>query len=102
MRLDVGFERVRSTPKSVPISIKVPISIGTQLQTIREAFPCAPPSYEEIENQENLTGLYPMFPPDYSASTLGLSNTHDMDDSYTPLCYHYNFAFTPEDEKKNQ
>lgn len=87
------------------MSIQMPISIGTHLQSSDDSFPVSPPpAYEEIENRENYNGLYPQFPPDYSASLMGLSCLNDADqDGYTPLCYHYNFAFCgDEEEKKNK
>ncbi|KAI6184045.1 Arrestin domain-containing protein 5 [Aphelenchoides bicaudatus] len=99
IQLDVGFNR--QSPKGAPISIKLPISIGTHLQNPNDrSFPDAPPAYEEIENhKDHNASLYPSFPPDYSESTMGLS-TIDSEDGYTPLCYHYNFAFNQEEEEK--
>jgi hypothetical protein len=102
LQLDVGF--IRNSPKCATICIQVPISIGTHLKANDDSLPTyPPPAYEEIENRENFGALYPQFPPEYSASMMGLSTIEDADQKdYSPLCYHYNFAFEDDDEKKNK
>jgi len=111
LQLDVGF--MRNSPKGAPVRIKVPIRIGTHLANITaDGLPSAPPAYDQISCSKqgaSTTPTMPDSPPVYTASVSGLSTVEDGEaqNNYTPLCYHYNFAFTadendPKEAKKTQ
>jgi hypothetical protein len=99
LRLIVGF--IRGSGKGAPIAIKVPILLGTHIRksASNNQLPGPPPAYSDIgANQENID--YDIRPPTYTPSVGGLSSIESGEENanYTPLCYHYNFAFNPDDE----
>ncbi|KAI6196880.1 hypothetical protein M3Y94_01160500 [Aphelenchoides besseyi] len=103
LQLDVNF--VRGSAKGSPISIKVPIIIGTHMRDNANfpvpsdnfELPLAPPPYNFTN--EILENSIMERPPAYSPTIGGLSAIDpDAQDGYAPLCYHYNFGFAVEDE----